>query len=97
MVSLIPLFTMNFPAMVIEYSKFLIPLHGEPGFIPNIFEEHVFSNDHLDLEPYNDNFLLMGFTTKYFIMNTAKKVLLTLIIAFTLPIVVLIYWLGRNV
>ena len=96
MVSLIPLFSMNFPAMIIEYSKFLTPLHGEPGFLPNIFEDYVFTNGHLNLEAYNDNFMLMGFSTKYFIMNTAKKILLTLIILFMLPIIVMIYSLGKN-
>ena len=57
LMSLIPLFNLNLPANFREFSKNLAILHGEPEFLPNIFESYM-SKDHLD--PYNEYFTLMS-------------------------------------
>ena len=69
LMSFVPLFNLNLPGNFREFSKNLAALHGEPGILPNLFENFINSTE---LEPYNDFFDLMSnnlFITKYRFQN----------------------------
>ena len=55
--SLIPLFNLNLPANFREFAKNMAALHGEPKFVPNLFEHIV---DRSMAKPFNEYFALMS-------------------------------------
>jgi len=57
LMSLTPLFNLNLPPNFREFSKNLAVLHGEPGFLPNVFENFI---DKEGLKPFNEFFELMS-------------------------------------
>lgn len=73
MMSFIPLLNLNLPANFREFSKNLAALHGEPGALPNLFENVV---ENKNMKPYNDYFSLMGRFSllKYRIQNRENVV-----------------------
>ena len=60
LIALLPLLSLTFPANFIDYAKFLAVVNGEPGAIPNVFEDFVFSNGDLVQGAFNSNYELMG-------------------------------------
>ena len=71
------------------FCKVLVPLHGEPGFVPNFFKDFILTKAS-KMEPYNYNFGILGYETSYFILNASKKVTLTLAVVILGPIGVVI-------
>lgn len=57
LMSLIPLFNLNLPENFRAFSKNLAVLHGEPEFIPNLFEALV---DTENVHPFNQYFEWMS-------------------------------------
>ena len=86
---MIPLMSLYYPPNIIEFCKILVPLHGEPTFLPNIFEEVVFSSG-LKFKPYSYNYELMGYKTSFFIINAGRKILLTSGVMVLMPLVMLV-------
>ena len=73
LMSLLPLLNIFLPSNFREFTKNLAVLNGEIEVIPNIFETYY---DELDInkQPYNRYFYLMGFKTKYLLLNAGRKV-----------------------
>jgi hypothetical protein len=77
--------SLYYPANFREFCRVLVPLHGEPGFVPNILKDYVL-NSGLTYKPYSYNYELMGYSTTYFIINSGRKILLTFTLFIVTPV-----------
>ena len=60
LIALVPLMSLNFPANFIGYAKFLAVVNGEPGSLPNVFEDYIVSAEDLVPHAFNSNYAVMG-------------------------------------
>ena len=84
--SMLPLLTLYFPPNIREFCKNFVSLHGEPGFVPNFFQDHILTNPSRSTA-LNYNFEVLGYETPYFIINASKKITLTIAVLIMGPMV----------
>ena len=70
LISFLPLIGMYISPNFRHFSLNLVPLHGLVTFIPNLFKSPA---KILKLTPFSDYFMLMGFETKYLMLNTGTN------------------------
>ena len=83
---MLPLLTLYFPPNIREFCKNFVSLHGEPGFVPNFFQDYILKNPSRTTA-LNYNFEVLGYETPYFIINASKKITLTVGVLLIGPIV----------
>ena len=69
------------------YVVVLSPINGEPGAIPNLWEGFLNSFGNFTVKPFNQNYELMDFNSRLFILNSGRKLLLWGVLLFSYPIV----------
>ena len=86
---MLPLMSIQFPPNIKLFCQNLVPLHGEPGFVPNFFEECILTGDEYS-KPLNPHFDILGYKSTFFIINASRKITLTLTVLVLAPICILI-------
>ena len=92
---MIPMMSLYFPPNMRTFCKILVPLHGEPGFVPNLFQDYILP-DTSQSSVGNYNFEVLGYQTPYFIVNAAKKITLTFAVLIIGPIFMGIAYLAQK-
>jgi len=76
LISLLPLTAVDFPQNVRYFFEKMLSSHGEPSFLPNIFEQYVLDPEETTKEPLNARFENYGWDNCNFLLLVGRKLLM---------------------